>query len=88
MNFQPLGERVLAKAKELETTTASGIIIPDNASNEEPNEAEVVAIGNKVENIAVGDQIFLAKYARSAEVTIDGTDYLVVDVKDILGVMK
>jgi len=88
MNFQPLGERVLAKVKELETTTASGIIIPDNASNEEPNEAEIVAIGDKVENIAVGSKIMFAKYARVAEVTIDGTDYIVVDVKDILGVMK
>jgi len=88
MNFQPLGERVLVKTKEPETTTASGIIIPDNASNEKPNEAEVIAIGDKVESIEAGNKVMFAKYARPAEVTIDGTDYLVVDVKDILGVIK
>lgn len=88
MNFQPLGDRVLVKIKEPETTTASGIIIPDNASKEKPNEAEVMAIGNDVEHVAVGDKVLFAKYARTAEVTIDGTEYLVMEVSEILGVMK
>jgi chaperonin GroES len=88
MNFQPLGDRVLVKIKEPETTTASGIIIPDNASKEKPNEAEVMAIGSDVEHVAVGDKILFAKYARTADVTIDGTDYLVMEVSEILGVMK
>jgi len=88
MNFQPLGERVLVKIKEPETTTASGIIIPDNASKEKPNEAEVVAIGEKIENIEVGNKVLFAKYARTSDVTIDGSDYLVVELNDLLGVIK
>lgn len=88
MNFQPLGDRVLIKLKEPETTTASGIIIPDNASKEKPNQAEVVAIGPEVEHVAVGDKILFAKFARSSEVTINGVDYLVMEVSEILGVMK
>jgi len=88
MNFQPLGDRVLVKIKEPETTTASGIIIPDNASKEKPNEAEVMAIGADVEHVAVGDKVLFAKYARTADVTIDGADYLVMEVSEILGVMK
>lgn len=88
MNFQPLGERVLVKVKEAQTTTASGIIIPDNASKEKPNEAEVMAIGADVEHVAVGDKVLFSKFARSADVTIDGVDYLVMEVSEILGVMK
>ena len=88
MNFQPLGDRVLVKIKEPETTTASGIIIPDNASKEKPNEAEVMAIGADVQHVAVGDKIMFAKYARTAAVTIEAEEYLVMEVSEILGVMK
>jgi chaperonin GroES len=88
MNFQPLGDRVLVKVQEPETTTASGIIIPDNASKEKPNEAEVMAIGPDVEHVAVGDKVLFSKFARSADVTIDGVDYLVMEISEILGVMK
>ena len=88
MNFQPLGDRVLVKIKEPETTTASGIIIPDNASKEEPSEAEVMAIGADVEHVAVGDKVMFAKYARTAAVIIEGQEYLVMEISEILGVMK
>jgi len=88
MNFQPLGERVLVKVKEAQTTTASGIIIPDNASKEKPNEAEVVAIGPDVKHVEVGNNVMFSKFARSADLTIDGVDYLVMEVSEILGVMR
>ena len=85
MNFQPLGDRVLVKVKEVETKTASGIIIPDNASQEKPTTAEVVAVGSEVKDIVVGDQVMYAQYARTATVTIVGTDYLVMETSEILG---
>ena len=53
MNFKPLGDRVLVKVKEAETKTASGIIIPDNASKEKPTTAIVVAVSGDVEDIKV-----------------------------------
>ena len=85
MNFQPLGDRVLVKVKEVETKTASGIIIPDNASQEKPTTAEVIAIGSEVKDIEVGNQVMYAQYARTATVTIEGTDYLVMETSEILG---
>jgi len=88
MNFKPLGDRVLVKIKEPETTTASGIIIPDNASKEKPNEAEVIAIGADVTHVAVGEKVIFSKFARTADVTVDGTNYLIMEVSEILGVMK
>lgn len=88
MNFQPLGDRVLVKVQEPETKTASGIIIPDNASQEKPTQAKVVAVGPEVEHVSVGDSVVYAKYARTAPVTIDDTEYLVMEISEILGVMK
>ncbi|AXK49254.1 co-chaperone GroES [Aliarcobacter trophiarum LMG 25534] len=85
MNFKPLGERVLVERVEAENKTASGIIIPDNAK-EKPANAKVIAIGTKVEDIKVGDTIIFEQY-RGTEIKIDGNDYLVLNVENILGVM-
>lgn len=87
MNFKPLGDRVLLKVQEAVTKTASGIIIPDNASKEKPTQAEVVAIGNDVEHVNVGDNIIFSQYARSASVTLDDTEYLIMEVSEILGTL-
>lgn len=85
MNFQPLGDRVLVKVQEVETKTASGIFIPDNASQEKPTTAEVIAIGSEVELVSVGDQVIYDKYAKYSSVTLDDTDYLVMETSEILG---
>ncbi len=88
MNFQPLGDRVLIKVEEVETKTASGIYIPDNATQEKPTQAEIMAIGSEVKDVKVGDQVVFTKYAKSATVTLEGIEYLVMETTEILGVMK
>jgi chaperonin GroES len=89
MNFQPLGQRVLVERLEEPTTTATGIIIPDNAK-EKPLTAIVKSISKEVEeegNIAVEDKIVFAKYS-GTDITLDGKEYLVLNTDDILGVLK
>ena len=86
MNFQPLGKRVLVERLEEATTTASGIIIPDNAK-EKPSQGKVVAISSEVENVATGDTVVFDKYAGS-ELTLEGSKYLVIDTDDLLGIIK
>ena len=44
MNIRPLGDRVVIKKLEAETTTKSGIVLTGSAK-EQPQEATVVAIG-------------------------------------------
>lgn len=86
MAFQPLGKRVLIERVEEATTTASGIIIPDNAK-EKPLNGKVIAVSKEVEEIAVNDTVVFGKYAGS-ELTLDGKEYLVMEDKDILGILK
>ncbi|WP_122873702.1 co-chaperone GroES [Campylobacter showae] len=86
MNFQPLGKRVLVERLEDIKTTASGIIIPDNAK-EKPLSGKVLAVSSEVEGVSVGDSVVFAKYG-GTEVVLDGKTYLVLKIEDVLGVLK
>jgi chaperonin GroES len=86
MNAQPLGKRVLVQRLEEATTTASGIIIPDNAK-EKPSQGKILAIGEKVKNVEVGDTVVFGKYS-GTELTLEGTTYLVIDTNDLLVIIK
>ena len=86
MNFQPLGKRVLVERVEDVKTTASGIIIPDNAK-EKPLSGKVLAVSSEVEGVSVGDSVVFAKYG-GTEVVLDGKTYLVLKIEDVLGVLK
>ena len=86
MNFQPLGKRVLVERLEDVKTTASGIIIPDNAK-EKPLSGKVLAVSVEVDDVKVGDQVVFAKYG-GTEISLDGKSYLVLNLDDVLGVIK
>jgi len=88
MNFKPLGKRILVERTEEVTKTASGIIIPDSAK-EKPQMGRVVALSKKVDErgeIKSGDTVLFGKYA-GTEISVDGKEYLVMSIDDILGVM-
>ena len=86
MNFKPLGDRLLVERIEEVSTTASGIIIPDNAKDK-PSQGKVIAIGSEVEDVNVGDTIVFGKYAGS-EITIDNSEYLIMEESDALGILS
>jgi len=86
MNFQPLGKRVLVERLEEATTTASGIIIPDNAK-EKPSSGTVIAVSDKVNTVNIGDKVVFGKYSGS-ELTLEGKTYLVIATSDLLGIIR
>ncbi len=93
MKLVPLGERVVLKRKEVEETTASGIILPGQ-SKEKPAQAVVVAVGpGKVvdgkSNMMVkeGDIVIFSKYAGS-EVKLEDEEYIIVGQNDILAIVE
>ena len=90
VNIKPLADRVLISPMEAETTTASGIIIPDTAK-EKPQKGKVVAVGpgTKDEDITVkvGDSVLYGKYA-GTELKLEGSsDYLIMRESDILAIV-
>jgi len=88
MNFQPLANRVLVEREEEVTTTASGIIIPDNAK-EKPLQGKVLAVGPdaKDEGINEGDTVVFAKYG-GTEIILNDKEYLILGSDEILGILK
>ena len=93
MTLRPLGDRVVLKQLEAETTTASGIILA-GAEKEKPQQAEVVAVGPggvvdgkevKME-VSVGDKVIYSKYA-GTEVKFEEEAYIIVRQNDILAIM-
>lgn len=95
MNIKPLGDKVVVRAKVQEQKTKSGIVLPDTASKEKPQQGEVVAVGSgKIENgqkfpleVAVGDNILFSKYAGN-EVEVNGEELLILSERDILAVLS
>ena len=89
VNFKPLADRVLVEPAPAETTTASGLIIPDTAK-EKPQEGVVVAVGNGKKDepltVKVGDKVLYGKYA-GQELKLDGKDYLIIRESDLLGIL-
>ncbi|MBA2637318.1 MAG: co-chaperone GroES [Solirubrobacterales bacterium] len=90
--MKPLGDRLIVRAIEEDTTTASGIVLPDTAK-EKPQRGEVVAVGEgrfdddgekRIPlDVAQGDTVLYSKYG-GTEITIDGEDLLVLRESDVL----
>ncbi len=78
----PLADRVVAVREAVKTQTASGIYLPES-SKEKPVIAEVRAVGPDVKAVKAGDKIIYKEYS-TTELTIDGTEYLIVREEDIL----
>lgn len=89
LNIKPLADRVLVEPAAAETTTASGIIIPDNAK-EKPQKGKIVAVGNGTKDepltVKVGDSVLYGKYA-GTELKLEGSDYLIMRESDILAII-
>jgi len=85
MNFKPLGDRLLIQRVEEANTTASGIIIPDNAK-EKPSKGKVIAVGSEVEDINADDTVVFGKYSGN-EIILDGEEYLIMESSDIFGIL-
>ena len=89
MNIKPLADRVVVEPASAETTTASGIIIPDTAQ-EKQQKGTIVAIGNGKKDepltVKVGDTILYGKYSGS-ELKYEGKDLMIMRESDILAII-
>ena len=88
MAFAPLKDRVLVIPEEQSNTTASGLYIPDSAK-EKPLQGKVVASGPVAieEGINVDDTVVFASFS-GMEITIEGSTYLILLSKEVLGLIK
>ena len=98
IGVKPLGDRVLVRpftAEDLATKNKFGIIIPDTAAKEKPEQGEVVAVGEgRMENgklipvkVKIGDVVIFSKYGFD-DVTVDGSEFYILKEENILAIIK
>lgn len=82
VNIQPLADYVVAQQEEAETKTASGLYLPEQAK-EKPKVAKVLAVGNDVKQVKVGDRIIYKSYS-TTEVKMGAKEYILIKEEDLL----
>ena len=96
--IKPLGDRVIVRPlseEELGNTSPSGIIIPDSAKKEKPEQGVVIAVGpGKWDEdgekripmeVKEGDKVVFSKYGFD-EVKFEKNEYYIVSENNILGI--
>ena len=93
VSIQPLGDNVVVVPVKAEQVTASGIIIPDTAKSDKPQQGTVIAMGKggiinehgvKVPNphdyLEIGDTILFGNYSGS-DIKLKSKDGKDVEIK-------
>ncbi len=95
IKLQPLGDRVVIKREESESTTAGGIVLPDSAKDK-PARGSVVSIGNgrllddgtrAALQVKVGERVVFSSYAGEA-FKVDDEELLLMREDDLLAVIE
>ena len=99
MKIKPVHDKIVVKPNEKneEEKTVGGIILPDTVQDGTLLEGEVVAVGDGMYSANgtlipvicdVGDTILYNKNAMKAEHTIDGEEYILMSVNEVMSIVK
>ncbi|XP_031092405.1 20 kDa chaperonin, chloroplastic-like [Ipomoea triloba] len=95
-DLKPLNDRVLIKVAEVEENTSGGLLL-SAASKEKPSIGTVLAVGpglldeegnRKSLSVSTGSIILFSKYAGNEFKGVDGSDYIVLRVSDVIAVLS
>lgn len=93
LNLKPAPGYLLLEPEEAESTTASGIVLPDIVG-EKPQSGKVLAVGDaettdqggkKTSPVKAGDRVIYKKWGGN-EIKVDSKEYMFVKFEDILAV--
>ncbi len=90
LKIEPLGDRIIIRREEADEKATPGgrIVLPDSVrEHERPSKGEVLAIGPKIESVAVGDVVYYTKYAGD-EITQDEVEYTILREGDVMCVLE
>lgn len=85
-NIRPLKDNVLVRLMKQEAKTKGGLFLPE-ASREQADHVEVMSIGDKVENVKVGDIVMVERYT-GQNITIEQDTYLITREQHITAVFE
>lgn len=94
LKLHPLSDHLIVRPHK-ETTSASGIVIPDTVKSEKTDRGEVLSVGpgKELENgnistmsVTVGQHVIFSKYAAD-EIEANGETLLVISQADVKAVV-
>jgi chaperonin GroES len=96
MIIKPLSDHVLIEPLKQEEKTKSGILLPETAEKEKPEQGKIIAVGpgKKTEDgklipmeVKEGDVVLFTKYGPN-EVKVEEKEYLIAREEDILAIIS
>ena len=96
MNIKPLSDYILIEPIKEEEKTKTGILLPQTAEKERPEQGRVIAAGpgrktasGKIITVEVkpGDKVLFTKYGPN-EIKVDNKEYLIAKQEDILAIIE
>ncbi len=96
MSIKPLSNYVLIEPMGREEQTKGGILLPQTADKERPEQGKVVAVGQGKKNkagvlipmeVKVGDTVLFTKYGPN-EIKVNDKEYLIAKEDDILAIIE
>lgn len=85
--ISPIHDNVVVIVESVEEVRASGIVLPDTASKERPQQGKIIAVGTDCKTLAKDDVVLFKTYSPT-EVKVDGEEYLILKEEDILATLK
>jgi chaperonin GroES len=96
MNIKPLSDHILIEPIKEEEKTKTGILLPETAEKEKPEQGKVISVGpgrktneGKIIPLEVvpGQKVLFTKYGPS-EIKVEGKEYLIAKEEDILAIIE
>lgn len=96
MKIKPLSDHILIEPIKEEEKTKSGILLPETAEKEKPEQGKVIAVGpgrktsaGKIVpmDVKVGQKVLFKKYGPD-EIKVDDKEYLIAKEEDILAIIE
>ncbi len=96
MKIKPLSDHILIEPLKEENKTRAGILLPETAEKEKPEQGKIIAVGSGRRTnegkiipleVKVGDKVLFTKYGPN-EIKVDGKEYLIAKEEDILAIIE
>ncbi len=96
MKIKPISDHILIEPIKEEEKTKTGILLPDTAEKERPEQGKIIAVGPGKKDkqgkvipleVKVGDRILFTKYGPN-EIKVEDKEYLIAKEEDILAILE
>lgn len=96
MKIKPISDHVLIEPIKEEEKTKTGILLPDTAEKERPEQGKVIAVGPGRKDkqgkyvpleMKAGDKVLFTKYGPT-EIKVENKEYLIAKEEDVLAILE